>query len=64
MLADAALNGTNGIKDSASSAVSGEIGMQPYIKRNQTDESGYILLPFSPNAIPSNHQYCSSTMPK
>lgn len=28
------------IKDSASSTVSGEIGMQPYIRRSGTDDSG------------------------
>ena len=35
--------GNNGvIKDSASSTVSGEIGMQPYIRRSGTDDSGCV----------------------
>ncbi|CAL8471975.1 g11517 [Coccomyxa elongata] len=32
------------IKDSASSTVSGEIGMQPYIRRSGTDDSGFLML--------------------
>lgn len=32
------------VKDSASSTMSGEIGMQPYIRRSGTDDSGYVLL--------------------
>jgi hypothetical protein len=31
------------VKDSASSTMSGEIGMQPYIRRSGTDDSGYVL---------------------
>lgn len=33
------------IKDSASSTVSGEIGMQPYIRRSGTDDSGCAHIP-------------------
>ncbi|KAK9905638.1 hypothetical protein WJX75_003659 [Coccomyxa subellipsoidea] len=32
------------VKDSASSTMSGEIGMQPYIRRSGTDDSGFLML--------------------
>jgi hypothetical protein len=37
--------GQNGIKDSASSTLSGDISMQPYIKRAGTDDSGCAAPP-------------------
>lgn len=42
--------GQNGIKDSAysaSSALSQDISMQPYIKRAGTDDSGCVILPIA-----------------
>ncbi len=42
------------IKDSASSTMSGEIGMQPYIRRAGTDDSGCAqLVHKQSNAVPS-----------
>ena len=57
--ADAALNGGNVVKDSASSTISGEIGMQPYIRRNPTDDSGY-----SPDPHTISYLHADSTAAK